>query len=196
MSFLISAAISRLRQYYVTDIQPTKHHHRLTNLHHFAQLCQIASDEVKESKLVKVLGPLIAHFHNLVVALEQRSFAKAFPAAALIQRLCSFQSYLQVQDRGSVTFLCSGSGKSKHNKRIPVPKHIRIVIRYERRLYLNITTLQGQTKACLLIFDKVQSHLRIALLLQVGNDRLPHQLGITNHVKHLARQWGCRFEGL
>lgn len=63
-------------------------------------------------------------------------------------------------------------------------------------LYLNVTTLQGQTKACLLIFDKVQSHLRIALLLQVGNDRLTHQLGITNHVKHLERQWGYRFERL
>lgn len=77
----------------------TKYHHQLTNLHHLAQLCQIASDEVKESKFVKVLRPLIAHFHNLVVALQQCSFTKALPTAALIQCLCSFQSYLQVQDK-------------------------------------------------------------------------------------------------
>lgn len=68
------------------------------------------------------------------------------------------------------------------------------IITRERTLYLNVTTLQGQTKACFLIFDKVQSHLRIALLLQVGNDRLTHQLGITNHVKHLERQREYKFE--
>lgn len=68
----------------------------LTNLHHLAQLWQISSDEVKECKFVKVLCPLVAHFHNLVVALQQCSFTKAFPAAAVIQSLCSFQSYLQV----------------------------------------------------------------------------------------------------
>lgn len=61
---------------------------------------------------------------------------------------------------------------------------------HERILHLNVATLQGQTKPCLLIFDKVQSHLGIALLLQVGNDGLTHQLGMTNHVKHLERQWG------
>lgn len=51
--------------------------------------------------------------------------------------------------------------------------------------HLNVSTLQSQTKASLLIFDKVQRHLRVTLLLQVGNDGLTHELGITHHVEHL-----------
>lgn len=51
--------------------------------------------------------------------------------------------------------------------------------------HLDVSTLQSQTEACLLIFDKVQRHLRVALLLQVGDDGLAHQLGITHHVEHL-----------
>lgn len=51
--------------------------------------------------------------------------------------------------------------------------------------HLNVATLQSQAKACLLIFDKVQCNLRVALFLQVGNDGLAYQLGITHHVEHL-----------
>lgn len=51
--------------------------------------------------------------------------------------------------------------------------------------HLNVSTLQSQTKASLLIFDKVQRHLRVTLLLQVGNDGLTYELGITHHVEHL-----------
>lgn len=86
----------------------------LTNLHHLAQLCQIASDEIKESKFIKVLRPLIAHFHNLVVALQQRGFAEAFPAAALIQSLRRFQSYLQAhRQRFNHIFLSFGQKQSQ-----------------------------------------------------------------------------------
>lgn len=87
----------------------------LTNLHHLAQLCQISSNEIKECKFVKVLRPLIAHFHNLVVALQQCSFTKAFPAAAIIQSLCSFQSYLHVH-RQDVPHFCSGKYTKKWSK--------------------------------------------------------------------------------
>lgn len=51
--------------------------------------------------------------------------------------------------------------------------------------HLDVATLQGQTKTCLLIFDKVQRHLRVSLLLQVGNYGLTHQFGITHHVENL-----------
>lgn len=51
--------------------------------------------------------------------------------------------------------------------------------------HLNVAALQSQTEACLLVFDKVQRHLRVALLLQVGNDGLTHQLGVAHHVEHL-----------
>lgn len=51
--------------------------------------------------------------------------------------------------------------------------------------HLNVATLQSQTKARLLVFDKVQRHLRVALLLQVGDDGLTHQLGVAHHVEHL-----------
>lgn len=37
----------------------------LTNLCHFAKLFKISSDEIEEGQLVKVLCPLICHFHYL-----------------------------------------------------------------------------------------------------------------------------------
>lgn len=103
MSFLISATNKDN-----TDIKVQKHKiHKqpkrfpsssasLTNLHHLAQLCQVASDEVEEGELVKVLGPLVAHLHDLVVTLQQRCLAQTFPAAAFIQSLRSLQSHLGV----------------------------------------------------------------------------------------------------
>ena len=51
--------------------------------------------------------------------------------------------------------------------------------------HLNVATLQSQAEAGLLVLHEVQRHLRIALLLQVGNDGLAHQLSITYHVQHL-----------
>lgn len=55
-----------------------------TNLHHLAQLGQVASDEVEEGELVEVLGPLVAHLHHLVVTLQQGCLTQTLPAAALI----------------------------------------------------------------------------------------------------------------
>lgn len=100
MSFLISATnkdhtnISSLT--YKTHNQITSSSACLTDLHHLAQLCQVSSDEVEEGELVKVLGPLVAHFHDLVVTLQQRCFTQTLPAAALIQGLCSLQGHLEV----------------------------------------------------------------------------------------------------
>lgn len=68
---------------------------RLTDLHHLAQLCQVSGDEVEEGELVKVLGPLVAHLHHLMVTLQQRCFAQSLPAAALIQGLRGLQSHLE-----------------------------------------------------------------------------------------------------
>lgn len=67
----------------------------LTDLHHLAQFGQVASDEVEESELVKVLGPLVAHFHNLVVTLQQCCLTQTLPAAALIQGLGCLQRHLK-----------------------------------------------------------------------------------------------------
>ena len=47
----------------------TKLLHQQTYLHHLSQLLQIASDQVQERELVKVLGSLVSHFNNLVIAL-------------------------------------------------------------------------------------------------------------------------------
>lgn len=66
----------------------------LTYLHHLAQFCQVSSDEVEEGEFVKVLGPLVAHFHHLVVSLEQCCLSQSLPAAALVQGLGSLQSHL------------------------------------------------------------------------------------------------------
>lgn len=103
MSFLISATNKdntniKVKKY-KTHKQPKRFPSSsasLTNLHHLAQLCQVASDEVEEGELVKVLGPLVAHLHDLVVTLQQRCLAQAFPAAAFIQGLRSLQSHLGV----------------------------------------------------------------------------------------------------
>lgn len=71
-------------------------HHSLTDLHHLAQLGQVARDEVQEGELVKVLGPLVAHLHHLVVTLEQRCLAQTLPAAALVQSLGCLQRHLEM----------------------------------------------------------------------------------------------------
>lgn len=70
----------------------------LTYLHHLAQFCQVSGDEVEEGEFVKVLGPLVAHFHHLVVSLEQCRLSQSLPAAALIQGLGSLQSHLGGRD--------------------------------------------------------------------------------------------------
>lgn len=53
--------------------------------------------------------------------------------------------------------------------------------------HLDVAALQSQAKSRLLIFDKVQRYLGVALLLQIGNDGLAHQFGIAHHVEHLNR---------
>lgn len=50
---------------------------------------------------------------------------------------------------------------------------------------LNVSTFQSEAEPRFLIFHKVKRDFRVALLLKVGNDGLPHQLGVTHHVEHL-----------
>lgn len=61
----------------------------LTYLHHLPEFGQVASDEVQEGEFVEVLGSLVAHLHNLVMALQKRSLAETLPAATFIQGFCS-----------------------------------------------------------------------------------------------------------
>lgn len=67
----------------------------LTYLHHLAQFRQVSCDKVEEGELVKVLGPLVAHFHHLVVPLQQCCLSQSLPAVAVIQSLRSLQSHLE-----------------------------------------------------------------------------------------------------
>lgn len=90
----------------------------LTYLHHLAQFCQVSGDEVEEGEFVKVLGPLVAHFHHLVVSLEQCCLPQSLPTAALIQGLGSLQSHLggkdeEFRDRSS---MCSSECSLSKNK--------------------------------------------------------------------------------
>ena len=55
-----------------------------------------------------------------------------------------------------------------------------------RGAHLDVAALQSQAEAGLLVLDEVQRHLGVALLLQVGDDGLAHQLGVTHHVEHLG----------
>lgn len=66
----------------------------LTYLHHLPKLLQIASDEIEEGKLIKVLGTLVAHLHNLMIPLQQRHFSQFLPAILVIQSFGCFQSNL------------------------------------------------------------------------------------------------------
>lgn len=109
MSFLISATNKEHTniRYKLIDIQDEKsslikQSPSLTDLHHLAQLGQVAGDEVEEGELVKVLGPLVAHFHDLVVTLQQCCFTQTLPAAALIQGLGGLQSHLEVWRKRNV----------------------------------------------------------------------------------------------
>lgn len=90
----------------------------LTNLHHLAQLGQVASDEVEEGKFVKVLGPLVAHFNYLVVTLQQCCLTQTLPAAALIQSLGCLQSHLKYRERCFSFCIHSISQLSRHYCRL------------------------------------------------------------------------------
>lgn len=108
MSFLISATDTQIFEilYDNWHSKETKGHFVIssylilqsplfTDLHHLAQFCQVAGDEVEEGELVKVLGPLVAHFHNLVVTLQQCRLTQTLPAAAFIQGLGCLQRHLK-----------------------------------------------------------------------------------------------------
>lgn len=61
--------------------------------------------------------------------------------------------------------------KKKHYRTTTKNVH---VVNCLTAVHLDVATLQSQAKASLLIFDEVQRHLRVALLLQVGNDGLAY----------------------
>ena len=55
-----------------------------------------------------------------------------------------------------------------------------------KRAHINVATLEGEGKLGSLVLDKVEGHLGVALLLEIGYDTLAHQLGTPHHVQHLA----------
>ena len=50
---------------------------------------------------------------------------------------------------------------------------------------LDVAALQRQAEPGLVVLHEVESNLGVTLLLQVGDDALPHQLGVPHHVEHL-----------
>lgn len=54
--------------------------------------------------------------------------------------------------------------------------------------HLNVSAFQSKAETSLLVFHEVERHLRVALFLKVGNDRLTHQFGVSHHVEHLKEQ--------
>lgn len=55
-----------------------------------------------------------------------------------------------------------------------------------RKTNLDVSTLERQSKARLLVLDKVQRNLRIAFLLEIGDDGLADELRVSHHVQHLV----------
>ena len=55
-----------------------------------------------------------------------------------------------------------------------------------KRAHINVATLEGEGKLGSLVLDKVEGHLGVAFLLEIGYDTLAHQLGTPHHVQHLA----------
>lgn len=68
---------------------------KLTDLHHLAQLLQVARDQVEEGEPVEVLGALVAHLHNLVVPLQQSHLPQLLPAVLVVQSFGCLQSDLR-----------------------------------------------------------------------------------------------------
>lgn len=63
------------------------------------------------------------------------------------------------------------------------------LLRYLSRLqrHLDVAAFDGKVEARAFVFDKVQGHLREALLLEVGNDGLAAQSAAANHRQHLVK---------
>lgn len=121
----------------------------LTYLHHLAQFCQVSGDEVEEREFVEVLGPLVAHFHHLVVPLEQCRLSQSLPAAAFIQGLGSLQSHLGRRDETlwrEVVRVYQSVAQASTRYLKPEGWN---------SFHLNVATFQSQAEASLLIFHKM-----------------------------------------
>lgn len=51
--------------------------------------------------------------------------------------------------------------------------------------YSNVTTLKGKVETCAFVLNEVECDLRESLLLEVGDDGLPNQVGLTHHLEHV-----------
>lgn len=74
-----------------------------------------------------------------------------------------------------------------HQRRVRQLEPARLVVERLGGLQrdLNVAALESEGESGLVVLDVVQGHLRVALLLQVGYDRLADQARVADHVQHL-----------
>lgn len=70
------------------------------NLEHLAELFCITSKKIQEGKTIKVLGPLITHLHNLMVALT-KSLASKFAPNVSSSAFLALRSSLLLNGKGT-----------------------------------------------------------------------------------------------
>ena len=66
----------------------------VTYFHHFLQFLEVAGDQVEEGELLEVLGPLVRHLDDLVVALQQGGLGQLLPARLVVKGSGRLQSNL------------------------------------------------------------------------------------------------------
>lgn len=131
----------------------------LGDLGHLLQLVRVAGDEVEEGQAFKVLRSLVGQLDNLSESsLSKRGHAEARRThlmIALLQRLLP----------------------DSH----PAFRTIDRLRRLDRNL--QVATLDRQVEPRRLLLDKMQGDLRVAFLLQIGDDALADQVGRSDDVQ-------------
>ena len=117
----------------------------LGDLEHLAKLVDVARDQVEEGEALHVLGALVGHLDDLVVALLERLGAEPLPIVLSVER---------------------ARGRERH---------------------VDVAALDCQVEARLLVLHEVESDLRVALLLQVGDDGMAAEFGLLDDAHHLVK---------
>jgi hypothetical protein len=68
----------------------------LGNLEHLAQLFNVPGNQIQERQALVVLGTLIGHFDNLMIALTKRNIAQTLPTIFVVDFLGCLESCLDI----------------------------------------------------------------------------------------------------
>ena len=130
----------------------------LRNHRHLAQVLHVASDEVQEGELVKLLRLLERLFDNLASAWTSLVWLRTHLVVALLER--------------------SSTKPVPHVLAVDLPRHL--------SRDLQVAALDRKVESGLGVLHEVQRDLRVSLLLEVADDGLSHEVAVSDDLQDLV----------